>query len=137
MTTRPIPCPDERSQPFFDAAKSRRLLIKRCESCSRYLAPDLENCDDCLSASLEWTEASGLGAVYSFVIMHQLTHPGFTDEVPYNIAYVELDEGPRLKTNIVGTPNESIEVGMRVRVTFEDLNHEVTVPKFQPVPPST
>ena len=65
--------------------------------------------------------------------MHQVLHPGFKDEVPYNVVQVELAEGPRIMSNIVGTPNDQIKVGMKVQVYFDKLSDEVTVPKFKAV----
>jgi uncharacterized OB-fold protein len=120
-TNRPIPIPDERSAEFFAAAKQGRLLIKRCPRCSRFLAPQREICDACSNEALEWTQASGKGTLYSYVVMHQLLHPGFKDETPYNVAVVELDEGPRLTTNLVGVANSEIKAGARVEAAFEDV----------------
>jgi uncharacterized OB-fold protein len=129
-TSRPIPVPDERSAPFFEAAKEGRLLIRRCLRCSRLLAPQREVCDACGGEALEWAPASGRGSLYSFVVMHQILHPGFRDEGPYNVAVVELEEGPRLTSNIVGTATSDLRVGQQVEVVFEDLG-EVCVPKFR------
>jgi uncharacterized OB-fold protein len=133
ITNRPIPTPDERSAEFFRAAKEGRLLIKRCTNCGRNLAPQREACDACTSEALEWAQASGKGSVYSFVVMHQVLHPAFRDEGPYNVAVVELDEGPRIVTNLVGVANADIRAGARVEAVFEDLSDDVAVPKFRVV----
>ena len=125
---RPVPVPDEASQPFFDAAAQGKLLIKYCPACNRYLAPAADLCDSCFGTDLEWKEASGKGTVYSFIINHQVTHPGFANVVPYNVIVVELAEGPRLNGNYLG-PNDEIEVDMPVQVTFEQIG-EVSVPKW-------
>jgi uncharacterized OB-fold protein len=69
--------------------------------------------------------------LFSFVIYHRLYHPGFKGDLPYNVSVVELGEGPRLLTNIVGTPNDELEVGMPVEVVFDDVTDEVTLPKFR------
>ena len=108
---RPIPAPDDRSAEFFKAAAEGRLLIKRCTSCGRVLAPQREICDGCSGEQLEWMQASGMGRVYSFVIMHQVLHPGFRDEGPYNVIVVELDEDPRITSNLVGTPSTTASPG--------------------------
>ena len=136
MTTtsgRPIPTPDAASQAFFDGAKEGKLLLRYCPNCSRWLAPASDACDECFSDQLEWKQASGNGEIYTFGIMHQVLHPGFKDEVPYNVVQVELAEGPRIMSNIVGTPNDQIKVGMKVQVYFDKLSDEVTVPKFKAV----
>ena len=65
--------------------------------------------------------------------MHQVLHPAFREEVPYNLIVVELDEGPRLTSNLVGTPDDQIRVGMRVEAVFEQLSDAVSVPKFRAV----
>ena len=125
---RPVPVPDAASQPFFDAAAQGRLLIKHCPACARWLAPAVETCDACHSAALEWREASGRGMLYSFVIQHQVLHPGFAGRVPYNVIVVELEEGPRLHGNYAGD-NADLRVDMPLRVIFERMG-EVSVPKW-------
>ena len=129
---RPIPIPDENSQPFFDAAKEGKLLLRYCPNCNRFLGYAAEICDVCFNAKLDWRESAGRGKVYSFIIMHQVIHPGFASIVPYNVASVELEEGPRLHTNLVNIANDQIQVDMPVKVTFEKLDDEITVPKFEP-----
>jgi uncharacterized OB-fold protein len=129
---KPLPVPDEESRPFFDAAREGRLLIMRCKSCGAYRYPSRDRCDVCWSTDTAWVQASGRGTVYTFGIMHQLYHPGFKDEIPYNVVVVELEEGPRTYTNLVGIANDQIRVGMPVEVVFEKLTDEVTIPKFKP-----
>jgi uncharacterized protein len=134
MTTayaKPIPGPDEESQPFFDGANAHRLMLMRCDGCGRYRYPSRDRCDACWSTASSWVRASGRGTVYTFGLMHQLYHPGFKAEIPYNVAVVELEEGPRMTTNIVGVPNDQIRVGMPVEVVFEDISPEISLPKFR------
>lgn len=128
LPARPVPIPDDASKPFFDAAAQGTLVIKHCAACDRYLAPQTEYCDRCLSDAIEWREASGRGVIYSFIINHQAGHPGFELLVPYNIVVVELEEGPRLTSNYLGA-NDDLAVGMAVRVAFERAG-DVTVPKW-------
>jgi uncharacterized OB-fold protein len=125
---RPVPIPDADSQPFFDATREGKYLLRYCPVCSRYLAPAADVCDSCWGTDLEWRESSGKGTIYSFIINHQVIHPGFRDLGPYSVIIVELEEGPRVTSTYDG-PNEEIEVDMPVKATFEDLG-EVTVPKF-------
>jgi uncharacterized protein len=125
---RPVPVPDEASRPFFDAAAEGKLLIKHCAACNRYLAPQAEFCDKCLSDGIAWKEASGRGTIYSFIINHQVGHPGFPDRVPYNIIVIELEEGPRLNSNYLG-PNDELVVDMPVKVAFEQAG-DFVVPKW-------
>jgi len=82
-----------------------------------------------LSANFGWQETSGRGRIYSFVVYHRVYHPAFEQDVPYTVAIVELDEGPRLLANIVGTPADAIRCDMRVRVVFEERGDQ-TIPQF-------
>ena len=130
---KPVPIPDEASQPFFDGAREQRLMIQRCTTCGAVMWPVKSRCDNCLSPTVTWVQASGKATLYSFVLMHQLYHPGFASEVPYNIAQVDLEEGLRILTNIVDCPNADLHIGMPLEVTFEAITDEVTLPKFKPV----
>jgi uncharacterized OB-fold protein len=75
---------------------------------------------------------SGRGTLFSYVIYHRPYHPGFKGELPYNVSIVELEEGPRMVTNIVGIANDELRIGMPVEVIFDDVTEDVTLPKFQP-----
>ena len=130
---RPVPIADEASQPFFDAAAEGKLLLRFCAKCQRYMTYSAEFCDNCLGSDLEWQASAGKGTVYSYVVMHQVLHPGFAGEVPYNVVVVETDEGPRLQSNLIGTPDADIKVGMRVEVTCEQAG-DVMVPYWKAAP---
>ena len=136
--SKPVPVPDEESRPFFDGARQGVLLLRRCHACSSFMSPTggigtplRPRCASCFSADLEWAPASGRGALYSFALMHQVYDPAFADEVPYNIAVVEHDEGVRMTTNVVGCANEELWIGMPLEVTFEHVSEEVAIPKFR------
>lgn len=107
-------------------------MVQRCSSCGTMMWPVKPACINCLSPAVEWVQASGKATLYSFTLMHQVYHPAFASEVPYNIAEVDLAEGLRIITNIVGCSNAELTIGMPLVVTFEDVSNEVTVPKFQP-----
>ena len=130
---KPIPQPDDASRPFFEGAQRGELMIQRCTACAAYLAPGSRACTECLSEALEWVPASGRATLFTFAIMHQRYHPGFADELPYNIAVVELAEGPRLNTTIVGVANAELRVGMPLTVTFDEVGDGVVLPKFKPM----
>ena len=129
---KPLPVPDEASQPFFAGAREERLMIQRCSACGTIMWPVKTRCINCLGPDLAWIQASGQGTLYSFALMHQIYHPGFADEVPYNLAEVDLAEGLRIITNIVGCPNDQLRIGMPLEVTFEAITPEITLPKFKP-----
>ena len=136
MTTteyrKPVPQPDEESAPYFDGAKRGELMIRRCKSCRAYLAPSAERCDMCLDTDPQWVKASGKGTLHTFGLMHQMYHPAWQDEMPYNIATVELAEGPRLVANIVDCPNDQLTVGMAVEAVFDAVTPDVTIVRFRP-----
>jgi uncharacterized protein len=129
---KPIPVPDEASQPFFAGARRHELMLQKCSSCGTVMWPVKPRCDRCWSADITWVQASGKGTLYSFTLMHQVLHPGFAADAPYNIAEVNLAEGLRITTNVVGCPNSDLQIGMPLEVTFEDITDEVALPKFKP-----
>jgi uncharacterized OB-fold protein len=107
-------------------------MLLRCAQCGQHRLPGRERCADCWSTESEWVEASGRGKLYTFGIMHQQYHPSFADAIPYNFALVELEEGPRLVTNIVDCPNEELRVDMPVEAVFDDVSEETTLVRFGP-----
>ena len=127
---KPLPHPSPESLPFWEGARAGKLILPRCNACGRFWFPPSQRCRHCLSADFAWRECAGEGRIYSFVVYHRLYHPGFENDVPYVVGIVELDEGPRLLTNIIGTPWEDIRCDMRVRVVFEDTGSGITIPKF-------
>lgn len=135
MTTeyaKPLPRPTAVSQEFWAAARRHELRLQRCRSCGAHIFYPRAFCPACLSDSLEWTSVSGRGKVYSFTVVRRAMHPAFRPDVPYVLAIVELEEGPRLTTNIVGCDPSDVRVDMPVDVVFDDVTPEVTLVKFQP-----
>lgn len=130
--SRPLPEITPDNQAFWDACQRHELSLQRCQDCGDLRLPS-PICPDCLSMSSEWVRVSGRAKVYTWVVIYQRYHPAFAEDIPYNVAMVELAEGPRLITNIVGCSNEDIHIGMAVEVVFEDVTDEVTLPKFKPV----
>jgi hypothetical protein len=120
------------SAPFWDATRSQRLILQWCRACARPVHYPRELCPRCLGDDLEWREASGRGAVYACSVMHQAGNPMMQEEVPYPVALVELDEGVRMMTNIVGTAPDDVRIGMRVAVTWEPLTDGRNLPLFAP-----
>nr|WP_294521989.1 Zn-ribbon domain-containing OB-fold protein [uncultured Rhodopila sp.] len=132
MTEKPVPVPDEISEPFFDGARQGRLMLQHCSACDGWSFPVRERCPHCFSAGLQWRQASGRGSLYTFTIMHQVMNPGFASAVPYNIAQIDLAEGVRMTSNIVSTGNEALRIGMPLEVVFEEADGNVSLPKFRP-----
>jgi uncharacterized OB-fold protein len=129
--SKPLPIRDAENAPYYDALQRHEMRLQRCQN-GHFRYPVSPICPDCLSPDFTWEPVSGHGTLYSFVIVHQLYDSGFKDQLPYNVGVVELDEGPRLVTNIVGCANEDLAVGMAVRVLYEDVTPEFTLAKFAP-----
>ena len=131
---KPLPTIDPGSRPYWDAAKEHRLSIPRCRDCGQHHFYPRELCPHCHSDALDWVDVSGKGEIYSFTIARKPAGPVYADDVPYIIAMIALDEGPRMLTNLVVEDVEAVRIGDRVTVQFEDVTEEVTLPKFAPDP---
>lgn len=127
---KPVPRPTPETQPFWDGTAAGELRIQRCRACERHYFYPRPSCPRCGSADVEWVRASGRATLYSYVINHRPA-PGFDGS--YTIAVVELEEGVRMMTNLVGVrPDpEELVLDMPLRVTFEERG-DVHVPLFEP-----
>jgi uncharacterized OB-fold protein len=130
---KPLPGKDELNKPFWEAAKRHELILQHCRKCGSYRYPAGLTCTECVSDELEWKKVSGHGFVYTWTVFHRAYHPAFIDEIPYAVVAVELEEGPRMITNLVGCKLVDIKIGMQVEVIFEDASEEISLPKFRPV----
>lgn len=130
---KPLPRIDAESKGFWEACQRHELAVQKCRACgaTRYYPRAL--CPICLSSDTEWVLSSGRGTVYTYTVTYQNQAAGLRDELPYVMAYVELDEGVRLLTNIVGCAPQDVRIGLPVEVAFDDVTPEVTLPKFKPV----
>ena len=129
-----LPTVDPETRPYWDAAKERRLLIRRCRSAScgeAYFYPR-SFCPKCWSEDVEWEEASGRATLYTWSVVHRNDLPPFPERVPYVAAVVDLDEGPRMMTNVEGCAFDALRVGMALQVDFRVESDEITVPVFRP-----
>lgn len=132
-TNKPLPQPNADNKPFWEACQRHELTFQKCEQCGLVRWPAAFICPGCHSDRFEWTQVSGRGKVYSFAVYHQVFHPGFEKDVPYVTASIELEEGPRLLSNVINCPPEEVYCEMPVAVVWEDLSPEFSLPKFQPV----
>ena len=119
------------NRPFWDACRERRLMAQRCTNCGELRYPAAAVCPQCLSIASEWRELSGRGEIFSFIVVHRGYHPYWAARVPYNVALIELEEGLRMFSNIVGTANDQLQVGQKVKVAFEQRAEELVVPVFE------
>ncbi|MEV8020515.1 bifunctional MaoC family dehydratase N-terminal/OB-fold nucleic acid binding domain-containing protein [Streptomyces sp. NPDC086554] len=116
---------------FWEGVARHQLLIQRCSDCRALRFPWLPGCNAC--GSLEWdtVEASGRGTVYSYVVMHHPPFPAF--DPPYAVALIDLAEGVRMVSNVVGVPSDKVRIGQPVRLEFRWVDKELELPVFRPV----
>ena len=113
-------------QPYFDGAAAGKLMLKKCNDCGKTHHYPRALCPHCFSDKVEWVAAKGTGEIYTYSV----TRRG--GPVPYCIAYVTLDEGPKMMTNIVNSDMDNIKVGMKVKVCFQKSENGTAVPMFEP-----
>jgi uncharacterized OB-fold protein len=138
MTDTPaLPAPDPDINPetveFWRATTEGRLLLSHCPDCDTYIWYPRAICSACHHSGTEWVEATGRGQVYSFAVTRR-GQGDYRDAAPYVLAYVELEEGPRLLTNIVETDPGTVTVGQAVEVVFHPTRVDAALPRFRPVP---
>lgn len=127
---KPLPKPSPTSRPFWEAARRHELQLQHCGACGKFIYYPRPRCPHCTSDNLKWERVSGRGKLYSYTIVRRASTRSFAD-APYVLAIVELDEGPRLTTNLVA-PQDQLKIGMPVAVHFDDVTPEHTLVKFKP-----
>jgi len=129
----PLPVANADSLPYWNAARERRLLIRKCGACEQLHFMPRHLCPVCWSDQLEWVEAKGTGTVHSFTVIRRAPMAAFAPRVPYVVALIDLDEGPRMIANVLGEHALSVRIGDRVKVTFEDRGDGAMIPQFMRV----
>ena len=136
MTQRPQPrFPEPDTQPFWDATRENKLMYQVCNGCSGVIFYPRAHCPSCGGLENTLKESTGNGTVYTYSVVMQSRHPAFKDLGPYAVAYVDLDEGFRLMTNIVNVkdPIHDISCGMKVKVFWHKQGDgEISLPMFEP-----
>ena len=127
-----LPAPDFDTQAWWDATADGRLLVKRCGSCGRAHFYPRPFCPHCWSDEVEWEEASGRATLYTYSIVRRNDLPPFPDRVPYVAAVVDLEEGPRMMTNVEGCDEADLAIGMSLIVDFRQETDEISIPVFRP-----
>ena len=130
--SKPVPIPSEESIPFWEATRRGELLLQRCGDCGAYRFPPNVLCTECSSTAFEWKPVSGRGKVYSYVVFHRAYHPAFKGDLPYAVACIELEEGPRLMSNVLDIEPGQIRCDMPVEVVFDEITSDISLPKFRP-----
>lgn len=131
---RPLPSLGEADTgPFWEGTRDKQLRYQKCDDCGTVVFHPRRHCTGCTGNNLSWHTASGKGTLYTFSVVRQSYHPFFRTKVPYAVAWVDLDEGPRLLTNITGVtdPTNELQCGQRVVVDWEE-HEELNIPLFRP-----
>ena len=129
---KPLPAPNIDTKPFWDFCKKHELRMQKCSDCGHIRFPQSIICPKCHSLEADWVKLSGKGKVYSYTVYHYLYHKSFADDIPYVTASIELEEGPRMMSNITGCKPEDVTIGMPVELYFEDVGEDYALPKFKP-----
>lgn len=132
--TRFEPGESEAGAPLWQATREQRLVLPWCGICERPHWYPREVCPYCLAADIEWRDASGDGVVYAASVQHRAAWPTLADRVPYTVALVDLDEGVRVMSNLIGIAPDDAMIGQQVRVTWEPLSDGRYLPQFEPRP---
>ena len=134
----PIPSITSEAKPFWDGLANQLLLIPKCNDCGHLFMYPKAYCPNngCFSSNLDWEQVSGSGNLFSYTIVHRSADVRFQEiaaQKPYIFALIELEEGPKLISNLVNVDIDNLEVGMPVEIIFEKINDDITLPKFQPL----
>lgn len=130
---KPLPRPaDAITDIFWDHTKQGELIMPYCPRCAEYFWYPRQYCPNCLLPDWEWRKVSGKGKVYTYTLVRQPGNPAFADDVPYPYCIIQLDEGPRLISNVVGIDPLEVKCEMRVEVTFEKMSDDISLFKFKP-----
>lgn len=131
---KPLPQISADTRPFWEGCRQHLLKIQRCTGCGVFRWPPGYLCPKCLCSESQWVASQGKGRVYTFAVYHVAYHSGFQEEVPYVVAIVQLAEGPRMMTNIIGSDPGEVYCGMPVEVAWDDVDDKITIPRFRAEP---
>ena len=127
-----LPVITEENRPFWEGCKQGKLLLQYCDACRQYQFYPRLYCMHCGAQKTRWVEASGRGVVYSFTVIRQNKSPEFRDDVPYNVALIQLEEGPRMMSSVVDIAPGDLRVDLPVSVVFDPVSAEISLPRFRP-----
>jgi uncharacterized OB-fold protein len=127
---KPCPAPTALDAEHWAGTARGELPIQRCGQCARWQWPAAYRCPGCGAAELEWTRATGRGTLHTYTVIRVAEHPAFAGEVPYNVAVVELDEGPLMLSSVVDVDPRDLVIGMPLEVVFEPVGGQA-IPKFR------
>lgn len=127
----PLPVPSLDNQYWFNKCKEHVLVLQRCRECKAFNHPPRPNCTNCGSSDLNWVESKGKGRIFTFTITRQPVSRALIGRIPWVVVEVELEEGVHMVSNLIDTDCDVIQIGMPVEVVFEQVDDEITLPKFK------
>jgi len=134
MSNKPLPVQTEISATYWDGLKASKIILQQCNDCHHWIFYPRRHCDKCWSHDIESRQVSGSGTLYTYTVTRIPTLPDFADEMPQKMAVIELDEGVRINTTLVGVEEDEIKVGMTVKPVFETVNADgMTLLRFTSV----
>jgi uncharacterized OB-fold protein len=128
---KPLPAVNEESAPYWRAAREGRLILRSCRNCGHIMFYPRIVCARCASADLDWREASGRGTIHAATVCYRAPDQSFRPDVPYVVALIDLEEGPRMMSNITDCAPEDVRIGAAVEVWFDAATDEIGIPKFR------
>ena len=131
---KPLPKSDPTTAPFWESVKNEKMALQYSPKTGKYIFYPRGFDPAAFDSALEWREVKGTGVIHAFTIVYRHPNPAFQGDIPYVVAMIELDEGVRMMSNVIGVPAdpEHVKVGMAVEVVYDKVNDEVTLPKFRP-----
>ena len=133
--TKPLPRGEDLNGEFYQFCRQHELRFQRCDNCQHWRHMPRASCPHCQSLNWSWQCASGKGKVFSWTVSHRALNPGFADELPYASVIVEMEEGVRMVSNLVDIDLNDLRIDLPVQVFFEDVDDNISLPKFRPVAP--
>lgn len=118
-------------QPYLDGLAAGKLMFQRCRHCGHAWMPARSECPKCLSPDHEWIAASGAAKLVSWVVYHRAFNEAFRTRVPYTVAVVQLDEGPRMISNVIGADPSALKIDQTLKLQI-DREGDVFIPRFKP-----
>jgi uncharacterized protein len=130
---KPLPVVTQENRPFWEGCKQGKLLLQYCDQCRQHQFYPRLYCMHCESTVVRWVPASGRGVIYSYTIIHQNKSPEFVRDTPYNVAIVQLEEGPRMMCNIVETHPTELRIDLPVTAVFDAVTSDIHLPRFKAI----
>lgn len=123
---------DQDSAPYWESVKEHKVKIQKCDACGRFRFPPSPSCYYCGSLGGSWKPITGKGVIYSWIVIHHPVDKRLANEVPFAVAFVELEEGPRTVGRVIECRPEEIKVGMSVKIQYQDIDTDLTLLDFKP-----